>query len=136
MLNFKQLVKKFDKRSTLCKLILGLFVFAIIKCCIDIYIYSNKPKPYEEFSNPKQLVYFYMDGCGHCKTFAPIWDEFASSYKGNLKLNKYERKQATDMIDKYQIQGFPTVLLIDEKGDKKEFEGDRTVKGLELFVNN
>ena len=118
------------------KLIAGLIFIAVIKCCIDIYIYSNKPKPFEEFSNPKELIYFYMDGCGHCKTFSPIWDEFTNNYKGNLRIKKYERKQAGDMIDKFQIQGFPTILLIDEQGNKKEFNGDRTVKGLEQFVNN
>tara|TARA_B100000902_G_C26757687_1_gene644046 strand:- start:116 stop:526 length:411 start_codon:yes stop_codon:yes gene_type:complete len=136
MLTIKQIIKKCSKNSMIVKLIAGLIFIAVIKCCIDIYIYSNKPKPFEEFSNPKELIYFYMDGCGHCKTFTPTWDEFTNSYKGNLKLNKYERKQAGDMIDKFQIQGFPTILLIDEQGNKKEFNGDRTVKGLEQFVNN
>ena len=77
-----------------------------------------------------------MNGCGHCKTFSPVWDEFTSNYNGDLKLNKYETNEAGSMIEKYKIQGFPTVLLIDEKGNKKEFEGDRTIQGLEFFVSN
>ena len=39
------------------------------------------------------------------------------------------------MLKKYQIQGFPTILLLDGQGNKKEFQGDRTVQGLESFIN-
>ena len=137
MFNFiNSLLKKFEKLTLVRKLIIALVIFFIIKCCMDIAIYTNTPKPYEGFSNPKELIYFYMNGCGHCKTFSPVWDEFASNYNGDLKLNKYETNEAGSMIEKYKIQGFPTVLLIDEKGNKKEFEGDRTVQGLEFFVSN
>ena len=103
---------------------------------MDITISYSTPKPYEAFSNPKELIYFYMNGCGHCKTFSPVWDEFVNNYTGTLKLNKYETKEAGGLIQKYGIQGFPTVILIDEQGNKKEFEGDRTVQGLEAFVSN
>ena len=137
MLNFiKSLLKKLEKLSLVRKLIIVLVIFFIIKCGMDVTIYTNTPKPYEGFSNPKELIYFYMNGCGHCKTFSPVWDEFTSNYNGDLKLNKYETNEAGSMIEKYKIQGFPTVLLIDEKGNKKEFEGDRTIQGLEFFVSN
>jgi len=137
MLNFiKSLLKKLEKLSLVRKLIIVLVIFFIIKCGMDVTIYTNTPKAYEGFSNPKELIYFYMNGCGHCKTFSPVWDEFASNYNGDLKLNKYETNEAGSMIEKYKIQGFPTVLLIDEKGNKKEFEGDRTIQGLEFFVSN
>ena len=132
----KSSLKKFEKLSLVRKLIFALVVFFIIKCCMDISIYSSRSKPYEAFSNPKELIYFYMNGCGHCKTFSPVWDEFVNNYTGTLKLNKYETKEAGGLIQKYGIQGFPTVILIDEQGNKKEFEGDRTVQGLEAFVNN
>jgi thiol-disulfide isomerase/thioredoxin len=77
-----------------------------------------------------------MNGCGHCKKFMPVWDEFAGNYNGDLKIKKLERQEAgDDMLKKYQIQGFPTILLLDGQGNKKEFQGDRTVQGLESFIN-
>ena len=61
---------------------------------------------------------------------------FDSYYKGGLKLQKYEREEAgEDMLKKYEVQGFPTILLIDGQGNKKEFQGDRTVSGLESFAS-
>jgi len=66
----------------------------------------------------------------------PVWDEFAEKYNGDLKLKKLEREEAgDDMLAKYKVQGFPTILLLDEQGNKKEFQGDRTVSGLESFIN-
>ena len=90
----------------------------------------------EGFGQPKELVYFYMDGCGHCKKFSPVWDQFSASYNGNLNIRKVERSNASDELNQYQIQGFPTVLLLDGNGGKKEFQGDRTIQGLNDFINN
>ena len=46
------------------------------------------------------------------------------------------KKQAGD-LKKYEVQGFPTILLIDGQGNKKEFQGDRTVlKVLENFAKS
>ena len=52
-----------------------------------------------------------------------------------FRKKKLERKEAGDLLQKYEVKGFPTVLLIDEQGNKKEFQGDRTIKGLEGFIN-
>ena len=40
-----------------------------------------------------------------------------------------------NLIEKYKIQGFPSILLIDDQDNTKEFDGDRTVSGLEKFVS-
>ena len=77
-----------------------------------------------------------MTGCGHCKKFTPVWNKFSSNYNGELKLKKLERKEAGDLLQKYEIKGFPTVLLIDEQGNKKEFQGDRSIEGLQNFISH
>ena len=58
-----------------------------------------------------------MTGCGYCKKFTPEWEKFVQGYTGKLKLKKLERAEAgDDLLQKYQIRGFPTVLLLDENG--------------------
>ena len=52
-----------------------------------------------------------------------------------LEIIKVERKEAGDDLEKYKIKGFPSILLIDEQDNTKEFDGDRTVSGLEKFVS-
>ena len=118
--------------------LIAIVVIRVIFLLLSIVIYSNQSSSYlENFENPTSLVYFHMNGCGYCKKFNPVWDKFASSYKGNLKIEKFEREEAgEDMLKKYDVQGFPTILLLDGKGNKSVFDGERTVKGLASFANN
>lgn len=132
----KTLTKKFDKLPAMGQFAVAVLIIIVVRYLLHLIIYSNFLSSYlENFGNPKELVYFHMTGCGHCKKFNPVWERFSQSYSGNLKLKKLERKEAGDLLQKYEVQGFPTILLIDEQGNKKEFQGDRTVQGLESFVN-
>ena len=93
----------------------------------------------ENFENEKskKLVYFYMKGCSHCEKFSPIWDEFSNNNKSSIKTYKLERTLAGDKINKYEVKGFPTILLLGENNEKiKEYDGDRTVDSLTQFVNS
>tara|TARA_B100001758_G_scaffold59875_1_gene49626 strand:- start:92 stop:511 length:420 start_codon:yes stop_codon:yes gene_type:complete len=131
------LKRKFNKLPALGQFAIAILIIIIVRYLLHLIIYSNYLSSYlENFGNPKELVYFHMNGCGHCKKFMPVWDEFAEKYNGDLKLKKLEREEAgDDMLSKYQVQGFPTILLLDGEGNKKEFQGDRTVSGLESFIN-
>jgi len=83
-----------------------------------------------------KLVYFYMDGCGHCKKFTPTWDKFCSANSSTIKTYKFEQSQVKEQIDSYAISGFPAVLLLDENNAKiDEYNGQRTLEGLTSYVN-
>lgn len=87
--------------------------------------------------NTSELVYLYMNGCGHCEKFTPEFEKFASKYKGSCKVSKYERgdKNAKKYIEENDVKGFPTILLINN--DKViEFEGERTEVGLLEFIES
>jgi thiol-disulfide isomerase/thioredoxin len=87
--------------------------------------------------NSTKLVYFYMNGCGHCKNFTPIWDEFCSANSSSIKTYKFEQSQVQEQITSYSISGFPTILLLDENNAKiDEYSGQRTVEGLTSYVNS
>ena len=132
----KILTQKFHKLPAIGQFIFAIIILRSIRYLLHLVIYSNYLSTYlENFGNPKELVYFHMNGCGHCKRFTPIWDDFSGKYKGDIKLKKLERNEAEDMLSKYEIQGFPTILLLDEQGNKKVFEGERSVSGLESFIN-
>ena len=130
--------KKFQKSPAIIQFLIVTAVILLIRYLLHFLIYSNHLTSYlETFGNPKSMIYFHMNGCGHCKKFTPTWDNFSSKYVGPLKLMKYEQKEAgKEMLEKYEIQGFPTVILVDDKGDFKTYEGDRTISGLESFANN
>ena len=131
----KILRKKFTKLNPMVQIALGLIIVVGVRYLIQLLQYQYYSSSLENFSNPKKLVYFHMNGCGHCKKFTPEWDKFASSYDGPLEIKKVERNEAGDDLEKYKIQGFPSILLIDGQDNTKEFDGDRTSSCLEKFVS-
>ena len=134
---FKLLFKKFNKFHPIVQVLVTFGLLFAVRYVYKTFLFSYfSAFNLEGFGQPKELVYFYMNGCGHCKKFSPTWDQFASRYSGNLKVRKVERSDAGSELDTYQVKGFPTVLLLDGNGGKKEFQGDRTIQGLESFIQS
>ena len=129
--------KKFQKMSSPVQLVIAVVIIYVCWLLYKLVKYSLFNTGYlENFGNPKTMYYFHMNGCGHCKKFSPIWDQFTGKYNGPVELKKMERAEAGNLLEKYEVQGFPTVILVDDKGEKKEFNDDRTVSALESFVKN
>lgn len=57
--------------------------------------------------------------CVPCKMMAPIIDELAKDYKGQLDVQFIDVWKDTKAADKYKIQSIPTQIFFDAKG--KEF---------------
>ncbi len=57
------------------------------------------------------LVDFWAEWCGPCKMLAPILDEVADHYAGNVAIAKLNVDENTETAPKYGIRGIPTLLL-------------------------
>lgn len=97
----------------------------------------------EAFAQPigADLTYVYMDGCGYCKKFDPIWVEFTTTYRKELQtagVNTRKLRNDDSATADYGLHGYPAVLLVSRSGDfaQTTFEGQRTVQGLAGFVSN
>ena len=100
-------------------------------------LFNSSPSPSAMTSdNSTKLVYFYMDGCGHCNKFTPTWDKFCSANSTSIKTYKFEQAQVKKQITTYAISGFPTILLLDKNNAKiDEYNGKRSVEALTSYVN-
>ena len=100
-------------------------------------LFNSSPTPSAMTSDKStKLVYFYMDGCGHCKNFTPTWDKFCSANSSTIKTYKFEQAQVREKITEYNISGFPTILLLDENNAKiDEYNGERSIEALTSYVN-
>jgi len=127
IVNYLGIFKKWQKSKLWVKL------FYILILVIIFYVIFYIPSKKENFGNPSSCTYYYMTNCGHCKRFTPEWDKFVASYNGPVKMRKVEMNEAGSDLEKYNIKGFPTVLLIDEQGETKEYNGPRTSDGLNNF---
>ena len=86
-----------------------------------------------------RMEYYYMEGCGHCEDFSNsgVWDNLNSEYGDKLEFKKYNMKDCKDRINKYEISGYPTIIIIDKSNFEKkleEYNDDRKYEKMKAFV--
>lgn len=68
----------------------------------------------------------YYSWCGPCKRLAPIMEELAADYKGQVRFYKMDMQVESDMARAFGISSCPTVILIPNDKSSKPY----AVKGL------
>lgn len=59
--------------------ILFIVALLIIFYYFNKHVLTNMNSENFENNGKKKVVYFYMNGCPHCDSFSPIWDDFKRS---------------------------------------------------------
>lgn len=57
------------------------------------------------------LVDFWAEWCGPCKMIAPILDDIADEYQGQVTIGKLNIDNNSTTPPKYGVRGIPTLLL-------------------------
>jgi hypothetical protein len=83
------------------------------------------------------LIYFYMDGCPHCRDFEGDWQAFLLQNRDTLSAKGVvPRRLPSDSHEarEFKVTSFPTVLLVASGTAPVVFAGERSVAGLVSFV--
>jgi len=82
-----------------------------------------------EASEPT-LVDFWAAWCGPCRMIAPIVDELAKEYDGQLRVAKMDVDVNQQTPQKYGIRGIPTLILFKDGNEVERFVGFRPKEDL------
>lgn len=94
---------------------------------------APSPKPYKN-----AVVLYYWRQCGHCKTFAPVFDQVVSVLPAELDVYSIEVFDHRRTLEKLGVNlntGVPRLLVYDQKGKEHLFQDDRTVEAVVNFVH-
>jgi thiol-disulfide isomerase/thioredoxin len=136
--NLQKVVKTLKKMLNLRNLML-FFLLIVLFLLYRKYLKEGFESSCENLENDikedKKLVLFYADWCGHCKKLKPIWDDAANEadnkmIKVNVGDGKPEQKK---VMEKYNIKGFPTILMFEDGKNKGQFEKRDKESFLEYF---
>jgi len=84
-----------------------------------------------------KIQYFSMDGCPHCTSFNPVFQEWQNGYKGPLDVTKTMVTSTVQPPAAYNVTGYPSVVYVSPDSETiTHFEGPRTVKSLDEFASS
>jgi hypothetical protein len=120
-------------------------IFFLLLAIAVLFAY-NKNKIMETFLGESavdkkyRMEYYYMDGCGHCEDFdkSGVWNKLSGEYGNKLEFKKYNMKDSKDRIEKYDISGYPTIIIIDKSNSEKkvaEYNDERKYEKMKAFVS-
>lgn len=126
------------------KFFISLFIIAAI--CLLIFIFvlfkykTNSYQPQQNLQAPIEIpdesivtiqeaknidkpvvAMFYVDWCGYCRRFMPVFGEFAKKYKNDytFAVINCDKPENINIVKEFHIMGFPTLFIIDNKINHK-----------------
>lgn len=84
----------------------------------------------------KVLVDFWAGWCGPCKLVAPEVEKVADHFKDSLKVVKVNYDALPEIVMKYEVQGIPTLAVIDSGKEVDRIVGYRPASGIIGFIDS
>lgn len=82
------------------------------------------------------LVDFWADWCGPCLFLAPTLERVVNDYAGHIRLAKVDtdNDENLKLAGRYQVRGFPTVVLIHHEHELARFSSNQTQAFIHQFI--
>ena len=141
----------FSKYTSIIFIVFLVILFSYIGYNGYKKYYKNKAdvKDFSDVANANtrkkeaQVLFFFADWCPHCKKAKPEWEQFKEEYDGKT-INGYvvifeeynctdENSDIEDLINKYKIEGYPTIKLIKDN-QVVEYDAKPTKATMEQFL--
>jgi thioredoxin 1 len=83
------------------------------------------------------LVDFWAEWCPPCVVVAPLLEQVVIERAGEVTLAKLEVDEGENMklAGRYQVRGFPTIILFQKGEEKGRFSGAKPVSHIEQFID-
>ncbi|MBK5194640.1 MAG: thioredoxin [Proteiniphilum sp.] len=73
--------------------------------------YETSPEKWEYLGDKPCIIDFYADWCGPCKMVAPILEELAAEYEGEIYIYKVDTEAEQQLAADFGIRSIPSILF-------------------------
>lgn len=88
-----------------------------------VFDYESNPQEWKYLGDKPAIVDFYASWCGPCKTIAPILEELAEEYDGQIYIYKVDTDKERDLASAFSIRSIPALLFIPMEGQPEMAQG-------------
>lgn len=85
--------------------------------------YEQQPNEWKFLGDKPAIVDFYASWCGPCKALAPILEELAAEYQGQIDIYKVDTEQEMELSSAFGIRSIPSILFIPMQGHPQMAQG-------------
>ena len=81
------------------------------------------------------IVDFYASWCGPCRMVAPILEELAGEYEGQIVVYKVNTEKEPDLSAAFGIRSIPSILFIPMSGKPQMLQGAMPKEAFKKAIN-
>ena len=81
------------------------------------------------------LVDFWAEWCAPCKTIAPILEDLAEKYEGDIKVGKVDIDANSHLANDHQIRAVPTLIFFHQGNVLRRVTGTASKKDLDALFS-
>lgn len=123
----------------------GIVIFLVLVLIGLVYMYIRNSRENFQDVHVKNLVFYYVDWCPHCKDAKPVFNQLAEKIKNNngkhngkpVHLELVNCEENAERAEKAGIRGYPSVLIESNDPNHKSEELDQgiSIETLENFLD-
>lgn len=80
------------------------------------------------------MVDFWAEWCPPCHALTPVLERVTASYHGDVLLAKVEADDNMKLAGRYQLRGFPTVIMFYQGKERGRFSGAKPEPFVRDFI--
>lgn len=85
--------------------------------------YEKNPTEWKYLGDKPCIIDFYASWCGPCKTIAPILEDLAKEYDGQIYIYKINTEEEQELAGAFGIRSIPSILFCPMVGAPQMAQG-------------